>query len=238
MTIDNIKNLDYLKIEFEAEGASKTDLTFLAKKAAMINVGLAVKIGGCEAKTDYKYCQLLEIDSVIAPMVESDFAAQKLLDMSKHWKPKRLGINIETDMSVKNFKSIVSVIKNRDIEIVFGRSDYASSIGLKNDVNNNQVIESIEYVAKICKTNDLKLTVGGGMNYLGFEKLYNNKIIREVMTHVETRKLVFKADENLKNEDFLNAILFEIDLLKKDASSSKEGLEETNTRIKNLEDRI
>ena len=58
------------------------------------------------------------------------------------------------------------------------------------------------------------------------------------MTHVETRKLVFKANENLKNEDFLNAILFEIDLLKKDASSSKEGLEETNTRIKNLEDRI
>ena len=133
MTIANIKNLDYLKIEFEAEGASKTDLTFLAKKAAMINVGLAVKIGGCEAKTDYKYCQLLEIDSVIAPMVESSFAAQKLLDMSKHWKPKRLGINIETDMSVKNFESIVSVIKNRDIEIVFGRSDYASSIGLKND---------------------------------------------------------------------------------------------------------
>ena len=39
------------------------------------------------------------------------------------------------------------------------------------------------------------------------------------MTHVETRKLVFRADENLKKDDFLNAILFEIDLLKKDASS-------------------
>ena len=47
-----------------------------------------------------------------------------------------------------------------------------------------------------------------------------------------------KWDINQCKDDFLNAILFEIDLLKKDASSSKEELEETKLRIKNLEDRL
>jgi hypothetical protein len=97
-----------IKAEFEAEGSSKSDVQRLKKICMINNVGLYVKIGGVEAIGDIHNCIEIGVNGIIAPMVETNFAAKKFLDCIEKFhldKIFHLSINIESRTGFNNYKS-------------------------------------------------------------------------------------------------------------------------------------
>ena len=68
-----------IKQSLEDEGSSFDDLMKMRTFTKKNNLNLNVKIGGCEAKNDIFFCQHLKVDSIVAPMVESDYALTKFI---------------------------------------------------------------------------------------------------------------------------------------------------------------
>ena len=66
-----------IKAEFEAEGTRKDELIILREFVYEANLGMIIKIGGCEAVRDLEECKLLDATGVMAPMIETPFAMQK-----------------------------------------------------------------------------------------------------------------------------------------------------------------
>ena len=54
-----------------------------------LNIDLSVKIGGCEAKRDIVDCIHVNCDSIVAPMIESNFALTKFLQSLKVYNYKK-----------------------------------------------------------------------------------------------------------------------------------------------------
>ena len=67
-----------IKAEFEAEGSSVNDIARLKILTNKIGTKLKVKIGGVEAVNDIYNCISLNVDGIIAPMVETEFGLQNL----------------------------------------------------------------------------------------------------------------------------------------------------------------
>ena len=66
-------NLQGIKAEYEAEGSSYQEVSFLRRLTYKANVPLHIKIGGGEALNDIYSCIELGVDGIIAPMVETKF---------------------------------------------------------------------------------------------------------------------------------------------------------------------
>ena len=67
-----------IKQSLEDEGAGFKDLA-LMRKITKIGLKLNVKIGGCEAKNDIHFFNFIKVDTIVAPMVESDYALRKFI---------------------------------------------------------------------------------------------------------------------------------------------------------------
>ena len=68
-----------IKAEFEAEGSTHSDIFLLRSITNKVKTKLFVKVGGVEAINDIKFLININVDGIIAPMVESRFAASKFL---------------------------------------------------------------------------------------------------------------------------------------------------------------
>ena len=120
-----------IKQSFEDEGASFKDIEImrLITKAARVN--LNVKIGGCEAKNDIFFCKKIKADSIVGPMVESEYALNKFVHSANIGIKTNLLINIETNLAVKKLdKMIKSDSFNFLKGVIIGRSDLAGSLNL------------------------------------------------------------------------------------------------------------
>ena len=78
--LKNVYNIQGIKAEFEAEGSSYRDVNRLQRLCGKLGVPVHLKIGGVEAVRDIKDATELGVSGLIAPMVESEFAAKKFLD--------------------------------------------------------------------------------------------------------------------------------------------------------------
>lgn len=65
-----------VKGEFEAEGARLEELLRLKEISSAAGLEMIVKIGGCEAITDMRQARSAGATQIIAPMIESAFAAR------------------------------------------------------------------------------------------------------------------------------------------------------------------
>ena len=117
-----------MKLEFEAEGTSFEEALVLKEMAQKSGLELTVKIGGCEAVRDVIDTKKLEAQTVIAPMIESEYALKKFISAVKNIyenvNDNRLFINIETVTALENFDKIINSKNFRYINgIIFGRGD-------------------------------------------------------------------------------------------------------------------
>ena len=238
---DLVENYDIigLKASFEDEGAPLDDVNEIVQIANLKGLKTTIKIGGCEAKTDLFTCRRLNIDNIVAPMIESEFAVTKFAEAlnETHACPtteNRFYVNIESIAAVKNAKEIIAAGKSFLDGVVVGRSDLCKSLGLtKADTNSDVILNHTIRVLRVAKKAGLETTVGGNINSSGLNFIKRLNSLK-LIDRIETRSVVCRVDNRLlKNyQRFIDlAIEFEKSVL-------EDRLKEVSIRQNKLMKRI
>lgn len=209
-----------VKAEFEAEGTRTDELLRLIEIARKADVKVALKIGGCEAVRDLIESKQIGVEYIIAPMVETPYALSKFIEAKNKIYTKEeqsdtdFLVNIET---ITGFNNIDEMAKKASAEngidgLVFGRVDFAGSLGWsRDDINTDKVTDYCIQAGSVCKANNLDLVVGGAVSMDAMDLL--NRINNNYLTRYETRKLIFKSEslQQYKMEKgLLDAVHFEL----------------------------
>jgi hypothetical protein len=189
-----------VKAEFEAEGTRTDELLRLLEIARRAQVGVGVKIGGCEAVRDLMECRQFGVDYVIAPMIETPYALSKYIDAKNKvfTADERQGIrflyNVETISAYQQIEALVRESKkpNGADGIIFGRVDFAGSLGKKREViQTDEITNYVVEVAKHCKAAGLELVTGGAVTLESLPALQRIKAVK--LDRFETRKIIFTS---------------------------------------------
>ena len=209
-----------IKAEFEAEGTRVDELLRLVDIARSAGLPMTVKIGGCEAVRDLLESKQIGVRYVVAPMVETPYALSKyILAKNMVFNEDELEdtdflFNLETITGYNNIDGLVSVARSEGgvQGLVFGRVDFAGSLGKSRDTINEAKIT--DYVAKAsaaAKSASLDFVMGGAISS---DSLHVIKEIAGIhLTRFETRKVVFSGEAGtLKDIDqgLVNAVHFEL----------------------------
>jgi 4-hydroxy-2-oxoheptanedioate aldolase len=188
----------HLKAEFEAEGATGLEAQLLASVANEGGLGLVIKIGGCEAVRDIREALQLQAQSIVAPMIESPFAATKFERAASNEARAvgatlpQLAINIESVAGVAALPQIVqSSVSKRLDRLVVGRTDLSDSLGLDPRGVESELVEGhTRRVLEIAKEHGLATTVGGTITTISLGFIAR---LGALVDTVETRKVLFPA---------------------------------------------
>lgn len=203
-----------IKAEFEAEGSNLNDINRLSRLTTRANVRFYVKIGGVEAIRDIYDCYECGVDGIIAPMVETEFAAKKFINSIKKIPFKKsplLIINIETIQGLKNLEGILKRFSKNLKSITIGRSDLVGSLFNKNiNVDSPVIINLIKKAYLVAKKYNIELTVGGGVSASTLDIFSKNNFLRNKIKCIETRKVIFETTKVLKKKNaIIKAMEFE-----------------------------
>lgn len=214
--INNKFPIHSLKAEYQVENQSDLELVLLKNLASELNLGLSLKIGGCEAFKDMLQASQTGVNSVVAPMIESSYALKKFVTLSHQvFQKENLYINVESVTGFKNIDDIVTSEYFNDISgIVFGRSDFAGSLGMKcSDVECDTVFQHADKISRIAEKYNKEFIVGGNISVLSVPFLKN----LSYLTNFETRKIIFDSsalDKSDIKDGIKLAIEFEIEWIK------------------------
>ena len=216
-----------IKAEFEAEGAAYSEVKFLKNIADDIGLDFVLKISGCEAIRDLKEAYALNINKIVAPMIESEYAFKKFIkSASKIINNAELYINTET---INGVKALDDILKSEEAKflsgIVFGRSDFACSVNLS-DVECQEISAVVNDVSKKISKSGKKFILGGGI------KPQSVDFIKKIpfITQTETRKIVFDI-KNVSREAIYKAVEFEINWLEYKQTFSQYSDDEVRLQI-------
>ena len=206
-----------IKQSFEDEGASFKDIKTMRLITKAAKVDLNVKIGGCEAKNDIYFCKKNKVNSIVAPMVESEYALSKFVQCANIDNKSSLLVNLETNLSLKNLnKMIKSKFFNFLDGVVIGRSDLAGSLYLsKNDVNSKKIFNKVEKAFKKIKNlNKKKFIFKMGGSITPQSKIFINELyLKKLLHRVETRNVEIKLSKKIiENIDKIVIKAFEFEL--------------------------
>jgi hypothetical protein len=188
------------KAEFEAEGTRTDELLRLLEIANKADIGLALKVGGCEAIRDMLEAKQFGVRYIIAPMVETPYALSKYIAAKdKVFTPEEQQdvtflFNLETITAYNNLREMVSIAAaNPGCDgVVFGRVDFSGSIGVGRDgIESDAVSSAVEAAGKICAEHGLEFVVGGAVSIDALPNLQRFKTA--YLDRFETRKVVFSA---------------------------------------------
>ncbi len=236
-----------IKAEFEAEGTRFDEALRLSDIAKKAGLDLTIKIGGCEALKDMRDAKTIGATAIIAPMIESPYAAKKFLQAAKTVYPARCPekadflINIETKYGFEYLDEILNSDFSCDLTgIVFGRTDMACSLGLTaGDINSDLILDYALKIAHITKKYNKDFVIGGGVSALSLP--FFKKLPKNILNRFETRKIIFDAQSVLEGKNpekgILKALDFEIMWLKNKREYYKTISKEDETRLKILEER-
>lgn len=209
-----------VKAEFEAEGTRTDELLRLIEIARKADVKVALKIGGCEAVRDLIESKQIGVEYIIAPMVETPYALSKFIEAKnkiytqEEQEDTDFLVNIETITGFNNIEEMAqrASAKNGIDGLVFGRVDFAGSLGWsRDDINTDKVTDYCVKAGTVCKKYDLDLVVGGAVSMDAIHLL--NRINSNHLSRYETRKLIFESN-SLNNyamdKGLLDAVHFEL----------------------------
>lgn len=236
-----------VKAEFEAEGTRMDELLRLVDISRNVEMGITVKIGGCEAIRDLLEAKQIGVDGIVAPMVESGYAALKFVQAKNlvfneiEQEGVKFLSNLETSLALDNLDGIVKEISVPDglTGLVFGRVDFVGSKGLdRSEVNSENVLISVLKVANSLKLIGKELVVGGGVSKDSIPFL--KEVAQVHLTRFETRKVIF-GGEALELKDIesglLSAVHFELLWLLNKKDYYGQIHREDDKRIEMLENR-
>jgi hypothetical protein len=208
------------KAEFEAEGTRTDELLRLLEMAHKADVGMALKVGGCEAIRDMLEARQFGVNYIIAPMVETPYALSKYIAAKdKVFAPEeredvKFLFNVETIAAYRCIDELVPIAAG-DLGcdgIVFGRVDFSGSLGIgREGIETSRVTEAGEDIAARCRDAGLEFVVGGAVS---IDALPNLKRFHEVyLDRFETRKVIFHSsalDSPNLEEALRQAVHFEL----------------------------
>ena len=202
-----------VKQSTEDEGARYEDISLIRDITRSVGLKLSVKVGGCEAISDMDFCSTIAADSIVAPMIESQFALQKFTESVSRIKDTDFYINVESKTAVTNIREILESGCVRLLKgVVVGRSDLSKSYGYGKGMVDSLLMQGkVEDILSLCKSRNLRTLMGGNINVnsIPFIKgLYEKSLIN----CVETRNIILELDDNnIDNLDDIirQSILFE-----------------------------
>ncbi len=204
--------LQGIKAEFEAEGSSFRDLMRLRRLTSKANVKFYVKIGGVEAIRDIKDTLEIDVDGLIAPMVESKFGAKKFFDsLEKIYGSHKIHttLNLETKNAISQLDEILEFADGRFDNITIGRSDLtASYFDNKIKPDSEFTFKLLEEIGQKIKDTNLTFTVGGSVSSKTIKKIdnqYENLI--ELICKLETRKVILPMKSFIENKKAIKEAL-------------------------------
>ena len=211
-----------IKAEFEAEGTRMEEALRLKEVCMKAELGITLKIGGCEAIKDMYECRVIGVERIVAPMVETAYALKKFLDATKLVFPKdecedlKFAVNIETIDACRAFDKMLTLPEIGKLNgVVMGRVDLTGSMGLtREDINEGIVLDMTRELFTKAKGKDLECAVGGGVSAASLPFF---KELGSLIDRYETRKVIFQCPEALSDRadaGILKAVGFELMWLK------------------------
>jgi len=229
-----------IKQSFEDEGALLEDVKTIRRLTKLYDLKLSIKIGGCEAKSDIYECKHMEVDGIIAPMVETEFALQKFIESVSNISGIKFYVIIESKTAYENIDKILDSPSAKMLGgIVVGRSDFVKSYGYdKSFVNSNFIFEKTYEIMKKAKSYGLKTLMGGNLSPKSTEFIQKLKE-ENLIDYIETRNVIIKVDDISKlNDSITSAIEFEAIWLDYKASKYKELSDSYYSRSQTLKERL
>lgn len=235
------------KAEFEAEGTRTDELLRLLEIANKADVGLALKVGGCEAIRDMLEAKQFGVRYIIAPMVETPYALSKYIAAKdKVYSPEEQEdvcflFNLETITAFEHLEPMLALAAGQPgcDGVVFGRVDFSGSIGTGRDgIESERVTASVETAARACLDHGLQFVVGGAVSIDALANLQRFKAVH--LTRFETRKVVFSGaalDSPNLSQALRQAVHFELLWLLNKREYYGLMHREDQTRIEMLESR-
>jgi 2-keto-3-deoxy-L-rhamnonate aldolase RhmA len=209
-----------VKAEFEAEGTRVDELLRLVDIARSAGLELTVKIGGCEAIRDLLEAKQIGVRYIVAPMVETPYALTKYIAAKNTvFGAEDVGeteflFNLETETGYQHLGALASVASqpNGVQGMVFGRVDFAGSMGLnREEINSQKITGPVLHAAETAKALGLDFVMGGAISS---DTLTVIRQVAEVhLTRFETRKVVFSGSANTVaniEQGLINAVHFEL----------------------------
>ena len=221
--INHLKNLKKLgataiKQSLEDEGAGFNDVALMRKISKKIGLKLNVKIGGCEAKNDIHFCNLIKVDAIVAPMVESEYALRKFIQTVPRSFNGSLYINLETKNAFLSLRKILNSKEfNKLNGVVIGRSDLAGSYNLEKPmVDSKKIYKILNTNLKKIKSKKKSVKMGGSITKKSKEFI-KNLFKKKLIDRIETRNIELKlSNKIIENLEYTIPLIFsfEIDWLK------------------------
>ena len=235
-----------VKAEFEAEGTRLEEAMRLKEVISAAQLGLTLKIGGCEAIRDMYEARILGVSRIVAPMVETPYALKKFLAAIKLSFPEdervqvKFAINIETVTAWKNLDEMLALPQIKELDgVVIGRVDMSGSVGLnRDDVNGEDIFEITKDIVTKTYAKGLITAIGGGVSADTLSFL--RRMPKNSINYYETRKVIFECPGALSDgseEGILKAVYFELLWLKNKRDFYGTIFKEDEKRIEMLEAR-
>jgi len=230
-----------IKISYEDEGALLNEIMTMRYLTASVDLGLSIKIGGCEAKRDIVDCIDIGCDTIVAPMIESAFSLKKFLNSLEQYNYNReKGFNLETINAYKWLDELSNEFSKLDF-VTVGRVDFVGSLGKdRTFVNTDEMFEFVEKVFKKAREKNTKCYLGGAIS-VDSKEFIGKLISNNLLDKFETRYIIFdinKIDFNKFDELLFIANVFEVEWLKYVNSKYSLLANKDIQRIKMIEDRI
>jgi|GluameStandDraft_1065615.scaffolds.fasta_scaffold01277_19 hypothetical protein len=208
-----------IKLELESEYLQEDLCNKISDILKENSLSLALKTGGFSSLNDIIISKNINADTIVAPMVETDYAFKKFIETIKsvylenELINKSIFINIETEFGIKNLDNILNTRYTDMLDgVVIGRGDLTSSLNLSHSlIDSDCMFETISPVIQKCQKAEKKVILGGEITAKSVN--FIKKFTPGTLFGFETRKVFFETSK--VNLDYLpniinKAINFEI----------------------------